>query len=202
MHTPRVSIVDGGGANIASLTFALQQRLGVTAELTRDGDRIRTSSHVILPGVGAAASAMKRLRGYGLDEVLRELQQPVLGICLGLQLLAEGSAENQTQCLGIIPGVAKGLEPGKSLPVPNMGWCPIAAHDRHPLLDGVDDGSYFYFVHSFALPVSEYTLAEANHHIPFTAVLARDNFMATQFHPERSAAAGAKILANFLKLDG
>lgn len=199
MRTRQISIVDGGGANIASLMFALQ-RLGAAAELTSDHRRISQSSHVILPGVGAAAAAMDRLRKFGLDELLPGLSQPVLGICLGLQLFAESSSENQTRCLGIVSGEAQELKPGASLPVPNMGWCPITATGSHPLLDGVDDGSYFYFVHSFALPVSEYTLAHASHSRPFTAVLARDNFMATQFHPERSAKSGAQILHNFLQL--
>jgi len=195
-----VSIIDGGGANIASLCFALE-RLGAESTLTSDAGRIRDSSHVILPGVGAAADAMGRLREKGLDEVIPGLCQPVLGICLGMQLLASASAENATRCLGIVTGKATELEATATDPVPNMGWCPISIVTPHALLEGIADGSYFYFVHSFALPPADYTLANAAHRHPFTAVLARDNFMAMQFHPERSAAAGARVLENFLRMD-
>ena len=190
-------IVDGGGANIASLQFALE-RLGATSALTSDASEIRSARRVILPGVGAAQNAMDRLRERGLDSVIPALTQPVLGICLGMQLLAEASAENETPCLGIVPGTAGELRATTASPVPNMGWCELQRHNDHPLLHGIDDGSFFYFVHSYALPENEHTLATAVHGDPFTAVLARDNFMGTQFHPERSAAAGARVLANFL----
>lgn len=195
-----VTIIDGGGANIASLKFALE-RLGVTAALSRDRERIGASTHVILPGVGAAADAMRRLRAAGLDELIPTLKQPVLGICLGMQLLAAGSEENATRCLGIVPGVAQKLESGAESPVPNMGWCPLNITATHPILEGIGDGSYFYFVHSYALPPADYAIASAAHRSPFTAILAQRNFVATQFHPERSASAGARLLQNFLDLD-
>lgn len=195
--TTEVAIIDGGGANIASLRFALE-RLGRDAVLTRDPEQIISASHVILPGVGAARDAMDRLRGAGLDRLIPALTQPVLGICLGMQLFAESSAEDDADCLGIVAGSAARLDASPDQPVPNMGWCAIGDVREHPLLEGLDAGAWFYFVHSYALPPAEYTLATARHSRPFTAVLAEGNFMATQFHPERSSAAGARVLRNFL----
>jgi glutamine amidotransferase len=192
-----VAIIDSGGANIASLQFALQ-RLGVSAQLTTSADDIREARRVILPGVGAAGDAMQRLRDHGLVDVIRDLTQPVLGICLGMQLLAEASEEENVECLGIIPGVATRLQADAGFPVPNMGWCPVTSSSPHALFDGIDAGSYFYFVHSYALPVSDYTLATANHQAEFSAVCGCDNFLATQFHPERSSRDGACLLQNFL----
>lgn len=199
MSAARVAIIDCGGANIASLTNALD-RLGIVSMLTRDARTIENASHVILPGVGAAADAMRRLASNQLLDVIAKLGQPVLGICLGMQLLAESSEEDQTECLGIIPTVVKRLSVHPQTPVPNMGWCKVHQVRRHDLFSGIDDDSYFYFVHSFALARGDFTLATADHVEPFTAVLARENFFATQFHPERSAAAGAKLLRNFLKI--
>lgn len=197
--TVEVAIVDGGGANIASLTGALK-RLGASTRLTSDAAVIRAASHVILPGVGAAADAMRTLEARGLVNVIPELTQPVLGICLGLQLLAAHSDEDDTACLGVFPGRAALLEGGPDAPVPNMGWCRLSLSREHPLTEGVGDGSYFYFVHSYALPVGDRTLATARHTEDFTAVAARENFVATQFHPERSSAAGSRLLANFLRM--
>jgi len=192
-----VAIIDSGGANIASLQFALQ-RLGVGAQLTTSAGDIREARRVILPGVGAAGDAMQRLRDHGLIDVIRDLDQPVLGICLGMQLLAEASEEEDVDCLGIIPGVATRLQADAGLPVPNMGWCPVTSKSPHALFDGIDDDSYFYFVHSYALPVSDCTLATAKHQAEFSAVCGRGNFLATQFHPERSSTDGARLLHNFL----
>lgn len=192
-----IAIVDSGGANIASLKFAMD-RLGYESRLTTDATEIRSASRVILPGVGAAADAMARLRQHGLVDVIRDLTQPVLGICLGMQLLADASEEEDVECLGVIPGVAQKLRVAPGLPVPNMGWCPITTSGTHIVLDAVPDRSYFYFVHSYALPVSGYTLASAEHAEPFSAVIGRDNFVATQFHPERSSTEGARILHNFI----
>ncbi len=193
-----VAIIDSGGANIASLLFALQ-RLGYDASLTVDAALIRRADRVILPGVGAAADAMQRLSDAGLLDVIRGLRQPVLGICLGMQLLADASEEEDVECLGIIPGVARRLPVAAGFPVPNMGWCPVARNAETPLLTGIDDGSYFYFVHSYALPPSEFTLATADHVDAFSAVVGRNNFVAAQFHPERSSADGARLLRNFLE---
>ena len=194
-----VAIIDSGGANIASLLFALE-RLGYDASLTTDADTIRRAERVILPGVGAAADAMQRLRDHGLVDVIRDLQQPVLGICLGMQLLADASEEEDVDCLGIIPGVARRLQVSDGFPVPNMGWCPVTRVAEAPVLDSIEDASYFYFVHSYALPPSEFTLATACHADTFSAVVGRDNFIAAQFHPERSSADGARLLRNFLEM--
>ena len=193
-----VAIIDSGGANIASLLFALE-RLGFDASLTSDADVIRDADRVILPGVGAAADAMQRLRDSGLVDVIRALQQPVLGICLGMQLLAEASEEEDVECLGIIPGVVRRLAVADGFPVPNMGWCQVTRVAGTALLDGIEDGSYFYFVHSYALPPSEFTLATADHDGAFSAIVGRDNFVAAQFHPERSSTDGARLLRNFLE---
>jgi glutamine amidotransferase len=193
-----VAIIDSGGANIASLLFALE-RLGYSATLTTAPEVIRAADKVILPGVGAAADAMRRLQDSRLVDVIRELKQPVLGICLGMQLLADASEEEDVDCLGIIPGIARRLPVAEGFPVPNMGWCPVLRTVDTPLLAGIPDGSYFYFVHSYALPVSEFTLATARHADAFSAVIARDNFLAAQFHPERSSAHGARLLRNFLE---
>lgn len=191
-----VAIIDSGGANIASLLFAFQ-RLGLEASLTTDEKVIKTAERVILPGVGAARDAMQRLRDANLVDVIRDLRQPVLGICLGMQLLAEASDEEDVECLGIIPGVAKKFSPAPSLPVPNMGWCKVSAVSEHPILRNLPAESFFYFVHSYALPVSDYTVATAEHEQPFSAIIARENFVAAQFHPERSSKAGALLLRNF-----
>jgi glutamine amidotransferase len=192
-----VAIIDSGGANIASLLFALE-RQGYSASLTTAPDVIRAADKVILPGVGAAADAMQRLRDKRLVDLVRGLRQPVLGICLGMQLLADASEEEDVDCLGIIPGIARRLRLEPGFPVPNMGWCPVTKTADVPLLDGIPDDSYFYFVHSYALPVSEFTLATARHAEAFSAVIGRDNFLAAQFHPERSSADGARLLRNFL----
>lgn len=199
MSEIRVSIIDSGGANIASLVNALD-RLGVVSTLTRDARTIRNASHVILPGVGAAADAMQRLIDSKLSNVITGLSQPVLGICLGMQLFARSSAEDGTQCLGIVPADVGKLQVSPNTPVPNIGWCRIHQTAPHDLLSGIDNGCYFYFVHGYALARGDFTLATANHLEPFTAVLAYKNFFATQFHPERSAKAGARLLSNFLNI--
>ena len=196
--TASVAIIDSGGANIASLVYALD-RLGHTATLTSDAATIRSADRVLLPGVGAAADAMDRLRAARLVDVIRSLRQPVLGICLGMQLLADASEEEDVDCLGIIPGIAKKLSHSRGHPVPNMGWCPLESVAEHPFLPGIGDGDYFYFVHSFAVPVSEFTLASSRHAEPFSAIFGKDNFIAAQFHPERSGAGGARLLKNFLE---
>jgi len=192
-----VAIIDSGGANIASLRFALQ-RLGCQAVLTRDPDEIRSASRVLLPGVGAAADAMARLRAAGLDRLIPELVQPVLGICLGMQLLFRYSEEGPADCLGVIDDEVRALEPGPDRPIPHMGWNRVRAKSRCSLLDGVADGTHFYFVHSFAAAESASTVASTTYGSPFSAAVARGNFYGTQFHPERSGPAGAKVLANFL----
>lgn len=194
-----VAIVDSGGANIASLQFALE-RLGSRTRLTRDPDVLTQASHVILPGVGAANDAMQRLADYALTDCLRALTQPVLGICLGMQLLARESAEDNATCLGITDDAATRLSQTAQRPVPHMGWNQLQMVSDSPLLAGIDEGSYFYFIHSYALPVSETTLARCDYGGEFSAVIQQGNFYGTQFHPERSAAAGARLLENFIGL--
>jgi glutamine amidotransferase len=192
-------IIASGGANLASLAFALE-RLGVEAPVTEDPARVEAASHVILPGVGAARDAMARLEAAGLAELIPRLRQPVLGICLGLQLLFSGSDEDGTSCLGVIAGQAHGLRPAPGRPVPHMGWNQLRIVRPCPLLAGIRDGDYAYFVHSYAVPEGNYTRATADYGGPFSAVVEQENFCATQFHPERSASLGATLLENFLRL--
>jgi glutamine amidotransferase len=193
-----VVIIDSGGANIASLRAALT-RLGAGSVVTTDHDVIRRASRVLLPGVGSAHDAMARLRVAGLDQLIPTLGQPLLGICLGMQILFERSEEGPANCLGVIPGSIGKLrtEPGR--PVPHMGWNQMTQVRPDALLDGIGSLDYVYFVHSFAAPTSSATVAITDYGVAFTAVARRDNFCGTQFHPERSGVVGARILANFLK---
>jgi glutamine amidotransferase len=195
-----IVIVDNGGANIASLQFALQ-RLDADSAVSADADQIRAASHVILPGVGAAADAMSRLRLSRLDTVIPTLQQPVLGICLGMQLLYEASQEGDARCLGIIPGRAARLAEAHDRPVPHMGWNTLEIRRPCALLMGLADGDYAYFVHSYALTLSDATVASTGYGAPFSACVQWSNFYGAQFHPERSAAVGARLLKNFLAID-
>ena len=194
-----VVLVDAGGTNIGSVRYALQ-RLGVDAALTSDAVSIRAADKVILPGVGAAGPGMARLRELGLVELMRSLTQPVLGVCLGMQLLCAHSEEGDTACLGLIPATVRRFAQRPGLRVPHMGWNGLSVQRQHPLLRGLDDGEQAYFVHSYAVPVGEWTLATTDYGTPFSTVVARGNFHGMQFHPERSAAVGAKLLQNFLDL--
>lgn len=192
-----VAIIDSGGANIASLQFALR-RLGASSELTADADRIRAAERVILPGVGAAADAMQKLRQSGLAELIPQLEQPLLGICLGMQLLFESSEEDDAECLGIIEGRAQLFKAAQDRPVPHMGWNRIVRQQDSQLIEDIPDGAYFYFVHSYALDVTPATVASADYGRAFSAIVRKGNFMGTQFHPERSGEHGAQLLKNFL----
>ena len=194
-----VAIIDSGGANLASLQFALE-RLGAQAVVTSDLALISAAPRVLLPGVGSALAAMQRLNASGVAEHLPQLQQPVLGICLGMQLLFLKSEEGSAQCLGILPQTVRKLEPKQGRPVPHMGWNRLHIVREDPLLEGVAEGEYLYFVHSYAAPVSHSTLATSDYGVPIAAVVRKENFWGTQFHPERSTRAGARILANFLRL--
>ena len=187
------------GANLASLAFALQ-RLGCNAPISEDPERVRRASHVILPGVGAADAAMSRLEQAGFTELLPTLTQPVLGICLGMQLLFDASAEDEASCLGIIDGRVDALPQGPDLPVPHMGWNQLDFDAKTPLLRNIANGDYAYFVHSYAAAAGTSTRATADYGVTFSAVVEQDNFFGTQFHPERSASLGATLLANFLEL--
>ena len=192
-----IAVIDSGGANLGSVVQALN-RLGAESVLTRDVDVIRQASRVILPGVGAAAWSMNALREHGLVDVICGLSQPVLGICLGLQLLFESSEEGDTPCLGLIPGRVTRLAEAPGLRLPHMGWNRLNWDADEPLARGMDGGEWFYFVHSYAAP-AEAALATSNHGRKFAAVMRRGNFAACQFHPEKSAAAGALLLRNFLE---
>lgn len=194
-----LAIVDSGGANIASVRFALD-RLGIASELTADPAVIRSAERVILPGVGSAQEGMRKLREKNLVEVIRSLTQPVIGFCLGEQLLFESSAEGDTTSLGLIPGRVARIPETPGITVPHMGWNTLEVLRDTPLLAGIARDARFYFVHSFAGPVNEFTLATATHGAPFAAVVQRGNFYGVQFHPERSGAAGAQLLQNFLAL--
>lgn len=194
-----VVLIDAGGTNIGSVRYALQ-RLGVDAPLSSDADEIRAATHVILPGVGAAAPGMQRLRETGLVDVVRGLTQPVLGVCLGMQLLFEHSEESDTPCLGLIPAGLRLFAKNDVLRVPHMGWNSLRVERSNPLLADIDDGAFAYFVHSYAAPVGDYTLASCDYGGEFSAVVQRGNFYGAQFHPERSASVGAKLLKNFIEL--
>lgn len=194
-----VVLIDAGGTNIGSVRYALQ-RLGVDAPLSSNADEIRAATHVILPGVGAAAPGMARLRETGLVDVVRGLTQPVLGVCLGMQLLFEHSEESDTTCLGLIPASLRRFPQQDDLRVPHMGWNSLHVERPSPLLAGIEDGAFAYFVHSYAAPVGDYTLASCDYGGAFSAVVQQGNFHGAQFHPERSASVGARLLKNFIEL--
>jgi len=191
-------IIDSGGANIASLRVALS-RLGMDSVVTTDHGVIQRAPRVFLPGVGSAHDAMSRLRIAGLDRLIPTLKQPLLGICLGMQILFDRSDEGPANTLGAIPGSVDKLHSAPGLPVPHMGWNQLVQTKPDPLLDGVSALDYVYFVHSYAVPAGDFTVASTDYGSNFTAVARRDNFCGTQFHPERSGVVGARILANFLK---
>jgi glutamine amidotransferase len=191
-------IIDSGGANIASLRAALS-RLGTDSVVTTDHGVIERAPRVFLPGVGSAHDAMSRLRIAGLDRLIPTLKQPLLGICLGMQILFERSDEGPANTLGVIPGSVDKLHSAPGLPVPHMGWNQLAQMAADPLLDGVSTLDHVYFVHGYAAPAGQFTIATTEYGKSFTAVARRDNFCGTQFHPERSGVVGARILANFLK---
>lgn len=197
MSAPDVAIIDNGGANLASLRYALA-RLGATSTVTADPGSIRAAPRVLLPGVGSAADAMNRLRESGLDTLLPALRQPVLGICLGMQLLYEHSGEGDTRCLGVLPGRVDKLAAGEGRPVPHMGWNQLVPQRASPLLEGIPASSHVYFVHSFAANPSAECDATTDYQGELAALVRRDNFCGAQFHPERSGDVGARVLKNFL----
>jgi glutamine amidotransferase len=199
-----LAIIDSGGANIGSVIHALR-RLGADPVFTADAYTIRSAQRVILPGVGAAGAAMSRLSELGLTQCIRELQQPVLGICLGMQLLFEKSDEDQrgddgVDCLGIIPGTLQKLEPAAGIRIPHMGWNTTTSVVDDALLAGLPEHPWFYFVHSYRAPIGASTLASCKHGETFAAIVRQDNFYGAQFHPERSARSGARLLANFMEI--
>lgn len=193
------AVVRLGVGNTASVMFALE-RLNAPAVLTDDPVRIAEAERVILPGVGAAAHAMRLLKAKGLGEALARFARPLLGICLGQQLLYDWSDEGDAEGLHLVPGRVCALPASRQTPAPHMGWARIEANKEHALLEGVPNGAYVYFVHSYACPLTDATLATANYGRTFSAMIGKGNVFGCQFHPERSAAVGARILQNFLSL--
>ena len=198
-----LALIDAGGANLGSVMYALR-RIGAAPRLVRDADALGDPERILLPGVGAAAPSMALLRSRGLDVALRASEAPLLGVCVGLQLLFEGSEEGDVDCLGLLPGRVRKLAGGPGLRIPHMGWNTLRFRaPASPLLAGIDDGAHAYFVHSFAVPVGEAgdaVLADTDHGARFAAVVGRGRRFGAQFHPERSSATGLRLLDNFLKL--
>ena len=197
--SPRVVLLDSGGANLGSVQAAFS-RLGVEAPVTSDWNAIRDATHVVLPGVGSAAVCMAKLRENGLDRLIPRLTQPLIGICVGMQLLFERSEEGGTECLGLLEGDVRLLPEAPGARVPHMGWNRLEITEpAHPLVHGLDR-AWVYFVHSYAALPSADTAAVTTHSRPFSAMVAKGPVMGAQFHPERSSAAGARLLSNFLSL--
>lgn len=194
-----ITVIEIGCANTASVLFALE-RLGADARLSSDPAEIAAATKVVLPGVGAAGFAMSRIRELSLYDTIRGLKVPLLGVCLGQQLLFEGSEEGDVECLGLIPGKVTKMTATPDMVVPHMGWNQLEVLKADPLTDGVKNGDFAYFVHSYVCPVNDYTLATSTYGEPFAAMVRKDNVFGCQFHPERSSAVGAQILKNFVDL--
>ncbi|HLO81726.1 MAG TPA: imidazole glycerol phosphate synthase subunit HisH [Chitinophagaceae bacterium] len=193
----RIVIVKYNAGNIQSVLYALE-RIGEQAVVTDDHEQIRQADKVIFPGVGEASSAMAYLKERGLDQVLKELKQPVLGICLGMQLMCRHSEENDTECLGIFDEPVIRFVAGDSgMKIPQIGWNRVV-ETSSPLFKGINDGSYFYFVHSYYAARGAHTIGVADYIQPYSAALHQGNFYGVQFHPEKSAVAGEQLLRNFL----
>lgn len=192
----KIVIIKYNAGNVYSVSSALK-RLGYKAIVTNDLDEIESADKIIFPGVGEASSAMKYLKETGLNKIIPNLKQPFLGVCLGLQLLCKYSEENDTTCLGLFDEKVKLFPPEKK--VPHMGWNSISTSDNK-LFNNIHENSYVYFVHSYFAELSEYTIAETNYILPFSAALKKDNFYAVQFHPEKSGVIGEQILKNFIEL--
>ncbi len=190
-----IAIIDYGAGNIQSIRFALE-RLGYHADLTADPQRIRNADRVIFPGVGEAGSAMDKLKGSGLDRVIPELHQPVLGICLGMQLMCSRSEEGRTGGLGIFDVDVIRFPPGPK--VPQIGWNSIGGL-KGPMFNGIAEDTYIYLVHSYYAPLCDDTIATSEYGFEYSAALGRDNFLGVQFHPEKSGPDGARMLRNFIE---
>jgi len=193
-----VAVVDSGGTNITSVLFALE-RLGAPAKLTAAPAEIAAASHVLLPGVGAAGPGMAKLQQKSLIGCLKELRQPMMGVCLGMQLMYERSTEGNVECLGLLKGEVRRFKDGPDLTVPHMGWNDVTpARSGDALLAGLVPGEQAYYVHSFFAPVTDDTVAICDYGVPFAAMVHRGNLYGCQFHPERSSAVGKRVLENFL----
>ena len=189
-------IIDYDAGNVKSLQFALE-RLGVKAILTNNNELITASDRVIFPGQGEAISAMKKLKKHGLDRLIPELKQPVLGICLGMQLMCDKTEEGETNGLGIVP--TKVLRFPNTVKVPQMGWN-IVTHSNTGLFRGIEQGCYMYLVHSYFVPIEPVTSAKSNYAGEYSVGIKKNNFYGVQFHPEKSSKAGSQLLENFLKI--
>jgi imidazole glycerol-phosphate synthase subunit HisH len=193
----KLAIIKYSAGNIQSVLFALE-RLGLQAKVTDDAEEIRSADKVIFPGVGEASSAMKSLQASNLDKIIPALKQPVLGICVGMQLLFTHSEENDTGCLGIIPARVKKFR-AVGIKVPQVGWNRI--YDlQSPLFAGIEEGSYIYNVHSYYAEDNPYTIAHCNYGLEYAAAVKKDNFYGLQFHTEKSADTGDRIIKNFIEL--
>lgn len=207
MNNDLTVIIDTGCANLSSVRYAFE-RLNANVVVSADFDVIRSAARVVLPGVGTAGAAMDSLNQKDLVGLIKSLTQPVMGVCLGMQMMARLSKEHggrdseQVNCLNLIPTDIEPLETTE-LPLPHMGWNKISVSqsgDVHPLFKGIKDGSFVYFVHSYRAPISQYTIAQCNYGEIFSAAIANGNFFGVQFHPEKSAKVGAQILQNFLNM--
>jgi len=192
----KIAIIESGGANFLSVTAALEH-LDVECQVTHDANTIRSTDAVILPGVGSAGFAMQVLKDFELCSVIRDLKQPVLGICLGMQLLYEHSAEDDVDCLGIIPGRIEKFS-GENLIVPHMGWNNLTKCQTDPIMADINDTDDVYFVHSYYAAIDSATIASCNYGCGFSAIVKHKNFYGMQFHPEKSGEIGAKLLTNFI----
>ncbi len=204
MTGQKVVIIDTGCANVSSVKFAIE-RLGYDVTISKDPAVVLDADKLFLPGVGTASEAMKNLEERDLIELVKKVEKPLLGICLGMQLLGKLSqekgqkADEIVECLGLCDGEVRLLQTG-DLPLPHMGWNTVSANPGHPLFKDIEEGEYFYFVHSFAMPVGDYTIAQCDYGNPFSAAVQTGNYYGVQFHPERSSKAGSKLIQNFLEL--
>lgn len=196
-----VAVIDYNTGNLRSVCNALQ-RLGADIMVTSDHEAIRNADRVVIPGVGDAGWAMSQLNERGLDSLIKQLTRPVLGICIGMQLMCVHSEEGDVDCMGIFDTDVRKLVPdlARGIKVPHMGWNEISVIDSSPIVQDIAPGDMVYFVHSYAADLSPYTVAVSNNGRDFSAILAKDNFYGVQFHPEKSGDVGARILSNFINL--
>lgn len=194
----KVVVIKYNAGNVRSVLFALE-RIGINAVVTDNFDEIRTADKVIFPGVGEASSAMQYLRQRGLDQLILSLKQPVLGICLGMQLMCSYSEENDTECLAIFNQTVKKIPKNAGFKVPQIGWNNIT-HLKSDLFCGISENTYMYFVHGYYVEPGENTIAQTNYIFNYSSALQKDNFYAVQFHPEKSGEIGQKIIENFIKI--
>ncbi|WP_386692511.1 MULTISPECIES: imidazole glycerol phosphate synthase subunit HisH [unclassified Lonepinella] len=192
-----IIIIDTGCANLSSVKFAFD-RLGYTAEISRDLNKIQSADKLILPGVGTAIAAMRNLEQRQLIEIIKNATQPMLGICLGMQLMTEYSAEGNVSTLNLMTGHTE-LIPNTGLPLPHTGWNKVHYADNHPLFVNIEQDSHFYFVHSYAVLPNKNTIATSQYGVDFSAAIASKNFYGVQFHPERSGKNGSQLLRNFVE---